>query len=255
MVASLVKTNSPLSQRPILWNEDIIAAQSLSEYFRTGCKGREVEPGHHIIALEDELLIRQLARKLQEVEGAEVDVYKLTQSLESLVAWGRLNVVSMISMGALPYEKWLKSRKNEPLDLEEAVAIAEDIIKSEPDSPKRNIALDVLGRRAKVSEYNWDKKYITSLRTIFEKFLTLPDAPKSLDPTERKRLELKALSQERDPDKLTDGIIAFCRRSGWSRRDVEARIRQLKTSTTTPKAKRLKGKDFLALERDRRCSG
>jgi RecA-family ATPase len=78
--------------------------------------------------------------------------------------------------------------------------------------------------------------------------LALPDAPESLDPTERKRLELKALSQERDPDKFTDGIIAFCRRYGWSRRDVEARLRQFKTSTTTPKAKWLKGKDFLALE-------
>jgi hypothetical protein len=61
-------------------------------------------------------------------------------------------------------------------------------------------------------------------------------------------LELKALSQERDPDKFRDGVVSFCRRTGWSRRDVEERVRQLKTSTTIPKAKRLKGKDFLALE-------
>jgi len=242
MIASLAV------KRPILWTQDILATHSLNEYFRTGCKGSEVEPGPHIIALEDELLIRQLARKLQEVEGASVDIYQLTQSLDSLVAWVGINAAPMILMGALPYEKWLKSRKNQPLDLEEAVAIAEDIIKTEPDSPDRNIALDVLRRRAGVSEYNWDKKYLDSIRARFESALALPDVRESLDPTERKRLELKALSQERDPDKLTDGIIAFCRRSGWSRRDVEARIRQLKTSTTTPKAKRLKGKDFLALE-------
>jgi len=154
----------------------------------------------------------------------------------------------MISVGALPYETWLKSRKNKPLELEEAVAIAEHIIKCDPDSPERNIALDLLGRRAGVSEYNWDKKYLASLRARFESALALPNAPESLDPTERKRLELKALSQERDPDKFTDGIIAFCRRYGWSRRDVEARLRQFKTSTTTPKAKLLNGKDFLALE-------
>jgi len=248
MIASLAKTNSPFSQRPILWNEDIIAAESLNEYFRIGLPGREAEPGHHILALEDELLIRQLARKLQEVEGTKVDIYQLTQSLGSLVAWVGINAVPMITMGALPYETWLKSRKNQPLELEDAVAIAEDIIKCDPDSPERNIALDLLGRRAGVSEYNWDKKYLASLRARFESALALPDVPESLDPTERKRLELKALSQERDPDKFTDGIVTFCRRYGWSRRDVEARIRQLKTSTTTPKAKRLKGKDFLALE-------
>jgi DNA-binding MarR family transcriptional regulator len=248
MIASLAKTNSPLSQRPILWNEDIIAAESLSEYFRIGLEVRQAEPGHHILALEDELLIRQLARKLQEVEGTKVDIYQLTQSLGSLVAWVGINAVPMITMGALPYETWLKSRKNQPLELESAVAIAEDIIKCDPDSPERNIALDLLGRRAGVSEYNWDKKYLASLRARFESALALPDVPESLDPTERKRLELKALSQERDPDKFTDGIVTFCRRYGWSRRDVEARIRQLKTSTTTPKAKRLKGKDFLALE-------
>jgi hypothetical protein len=145
MTASLAQKNSPFSQRPILWNEGIIAADSLNEYFRIGCQGSEIEPGHHIIALEDELLIRQLARKLQEVEGTSVDIYQLTQSLDSLVVGGRINAVSMISVGALPYETWLKSRKNKPLELEEAVAIAEDIIKCEPDSPERNIALDCLG--------------------------------------------------------------------------------------------------------------
>lgn len=68
------------------------------------------------------------------------------------------------------------------------------------------------------------------------------------DPTERKRLELKAIAQERDPYKFTDKLIEFCRRTGWTRRDAEQQIRLLKTSTVTPKAKRLKGKDFLALE-------
>jgi hypothetical protein len=50
MTASLAQKNSPFSQRPILWNEDIIAADSLNEYFQIGCQGSEIEPGHHIIA-------------------------------------------------------------------------------------------------------------------------------------------------------------------------------------------------------------
>ena len=198
MVAFLAKTNSPLSQRPILWNEDIIAADSLNEYFRIGCQGSEIEPGHHIIALEDELLIRQLAQELQEVEGAKVDVYQLTQSLGSLVAWVGINAVPMITMGALPYETWLKSRKNKPLELEEAVAIAEHIIKCDPDSPERNIALDLLGRRAGVSEYNWDKKYLASIRKKLEQTFAL-SSPKTNDTKERLKLDVLALLKESDP--------------------------------------------------------
>jgi hypothetical protein len=198
MIASLAQKNSSLSQRPILWNEDIIAAESLSEYFRIGLPGREAEPGHHILALEDELLIRQLARKLQEVEGTKVDIYQLTQSLGSLVAWVGINAVPMITMGALPYETWLKSRKNQPLELEDAVAIAEDIIKCDPDSPERNIALDVLGRRAGVSEYNWDKKYLASIRKKLEQTFAL-SSPKSDDTKERLKLDVLALLKEPDP--------------------------------------------------------
>src|SRR4028119_1305429 len=202
------------TQKMSLWVSDLIAAQCLSPYFHIAFDKSDLKAGNHTIALQSELDIRRLARQLISI-GAEVQVYQLEMALEAFLFPIGISAAPMILMGAIPYEQWLKSRKNEPLDLEDAVDIAEDIIKSEPDSPKRNIALDVLGRRAKVSEYNWDKKYLASIRAIFEKSLTLPDAPESLDPTERKRLELKALSQERDLDKLTDGIIAFCRRYGW----------------------------------------
>ena len=199
---------------------------------------------------EDELTIRKVARSLQKVEGANVTIYQLDNSLESFLSWAGSNAPTALIMGALPYEQWLKSksRENAPLELEEAVAIAQDIIKTEPDSLERTIALELLGQRTNVSEYSWNRKYLSGIRENFEKSLALPDVPESLDPTERKRLELKALSQERDPDKFRDGVVSFCRRTGWSRRDVEERVRQLKTSTTIPKAKRLKGKDFLALE-------
>jgi len=198
MTVSLAQKNSPFSQRPILWNENIIAADSLNEYFQIGCQGSEIEPGHHIIALENELLIRQLARKLQEVEGTSVDIYQLTQSLDSLVAWGRIKAVSMISMGALPYETWLKSLKDKPLELEDAVAIAEHIIKCDPDSPQRNIDLDVLGRRAGVSEYNWDKKHLASIRKKLEQTFALSSS-KTNDTKERLKLDVLALLKESDP--------------------------------------------------------
>jgi hypothetical protein len=103
-----------------------------------------------------------------------------------------------------------------------------------------------------VNEYNWEQKYLKPLREKLERSLALPIGANQpsvpTDRTERRRLELLALSQERDPDKFIDDRIAFCRRYGWSRQEVEQRLRHLKTSTTTPKAKRLKGKDFLSLE-------
>jgi hypothetical protein len=234
-----------LHTRAILWTSEPIAAQCLSQVFQIAIASDDLKPGNHIIALEDELQIRQLYRKIQSIEGTQIQIYQLESPIENFLAGIGEDAAPMIGLGAIPYEQWLKSLRDTSLELEDAVAIARDILKSEPDSPERNIALDILRRRADVSEYNWDKKYLDSIRVHLESALALPT---EIDPTERKRLELKALSQERDPDKLTDRIIAFCRRYGWSRKDVEQRIRQFKTSTTTPKAKRLKGKDFLTLE-------
>jgi predicted transcriptional regulator len=138
------------------------------------------------------------------------------------------------------------------LPLREAIEKATQILKaqinSQFDSLEASILLEELRQEAGVNEYNWERKYLKPLREKLERSFGLPDAPESLDPTERKRLELKAIAQERDIYKFTDKVIGFCRRTGWTRRDVEQQIRQLKNCTVTPKAKRLKGKDFLALE-------
>jgi len=140
--------------------------------------------------------------------------------------------------------------------IREVIAKAEQILKarfnSQLDSIEANILLEELRREAGVNEYNWEQKYLKPLREKLERSLALPVGANQpsvpTDRTERRRLELLALSQERDPDKFIDDRSAFCRRYGWSRQEVEQRLRQLKTSTTTPKAKRLKGKDFLSLE-------
>jgi hypothetical protein len=141
------------------------------------------------------------------------------------------------------------SSQNLPLReaIEKATKILETQIDSQIDSIEANILLEELRREAGVNEYNWEHKYLKPLREKLERSLGLPSAT-PIAPSERKRLELKAIAQERDPYKFTDKLIEFCRRTGWSRRDVEQQIRLFKTSTVTPKAKRLKGKDFLALE-------
>jgi hypothetical protein len=149
----------------------------------------------------------------------------------------------------------LKASNQKP-SIREIVAKAEEILKarfnSQLDSIEANILLEELRREAGLNDYNWEQKYLKPLREKLERSLALPIGANQpsvpTDRTERRRLELLALSQERDPDKFIDDRIAFCRRYGWSRQEVEQRLRQLKTSTTTPKAKRLKGKDFLSLE-------
>ncbi len=185
------------TQKASLWVSDLIAAQCLSPYFHIAFDKSDLKAGNHTIALQSELDIRRLAHRLISI-GAEVQVYQLEMALEAFLFPIGISAAPMILMGALPYEKWLKSLKNEPLDLEEAVAIAKDIIKSEPDSPERNIALDVLGRRAGVSEYNWDKKYLASIRQKLEQTFALSSS-KTNDTKERLKLDVLALLKESDP--------------------------------------------------------
>jgi hypothetical protein len=177
----------------------------------------DLRPGEHIIALKKELEIRQLAQKLISVKG-EIKIYQLESGIENLLAGAGISAAPMILMGALPYKEWLKSRKGEPLDLEDAVAIAEHTIKSEPDSPARNIALEVLGKRAGVSEYNWHKNYLNFIRARLEETLALPEGKVGkLIPIPPEELEarLEALIQEGlSGAKLTNRLNHLAAESG-----------------------------------------
>lgn len=252
------QTSDRASSLPHLWVSNIIAAQSLAPCFE-GIFSPEVPAtnprGHHILCLDPdtpERLWRAIAHKLISA-GCEVSVCEVgfvnNQPLEWYLADTPIQDVALhIITQDIPYSYWLESLNDKPLPIERAVELAEDILKLEPDEERCNVALEVLRRRVGMSEYNWDKKHIDHIRARLEKSLTAPNAPESLDPTERKRLELKEIAQERDTYKYIDKVIEFCRRTGWNRRDVEQQIRLLKNSTIAPKAKRLKGKDFLALE-------
>lgn len=186
---------SPL---PTLWTSDPIAAQCLSSCFRIAIAPEEIAPGHHIIALQSEVEIRQLVAKLSQAGASDVQVYQLDKPIEHFLFGEGRDAAPMILMGALPYEQWLESVEDAPLGLKEAVALAEHIIKCEPDSPERNIALDMLGRRAGVSEYNWDKKYLASIREKLEQTFAFSSS-KTNDTKERLRLDVLALLKESDP--------------------------------------------------------
>ncbi len=227
---------------PILWTENILSAHELALCFSTGVHGRETEKGLHIIAMQSETRVRLLAGKIQRA-GGRVDVFPCEAPLDISIASMGQSVYPMILFGAIEYSEWLEKISSESLELKDAIVLAEDLIKHEPESAERSVSLDQLRRRCGVSEYAWDKKYLQPIQ------LKVTQGANAIgDATEQKRLELKTLSQERDAFKFNDRIIEFCRRTGWSRRDAEQQIRLMKTSITTPKAKRLKGKDFLALE-------
>lgn len=250
-------TQSNTSTLPKLWISDIIAGRQLAPFFN-GLYSPVTPPsgtltGHHILSLDPdtpETIWKTIGYNLINA-GCSVSVYQVghftNEPLEWYLAETPLDdLVIQLMEADIPWEEWVDGLSDEPLTLKQALKLAKLAILKIKDEEKLNIELDSLRRRAKVSEYSWDKKYLDPIRAKLEKALLLSSS--STDPTEARRLQLVALSQERDTDKLIDGIIAFCRRYGWSRRDVEQRLRQLKTTTTTPKASRLKGKNFLALE-------
>jgi hypothetical protein len=230
---------SPL---PYLWvPEDLQESiPQLRKHFRIATPGIKPTPGYHIVALKSERSIRQVLRSLQLTPDSDIRIFPadllLFESLDGLM------------MKAQPAERWLEITRNGSIKFPDAQAIARDALHSlysgEISRNQWNMEKEELRQRCGVSPFDWNQ-YIRDLEAEIHAAV---DGKQTIDPSERKRLELKALAQERDPYKFTDKLIEFCRRTGWSRRDTEQQIRLLKTSTVAPKAKRLKGKDFLALE-------
>jgi hypothetical protein len=156
-----------------LWTKEILACQPLTPYFHIATKGSGKRSGEHIIALSEEREIRQLGRKLS-AAGKTVSVFICREPLEASIELMGHHVAMMILQEKYFYDEWLDFIKETPLSLEEAVAIAEDILKEEPHSVERTAALDILGRRAKVSEYKWSKEYLAVIKAKLEQTLSLP---------------------------------------------------------------------------------
>lgn len=224
---------------PQLWVDSLDYLGDVPKHFNTKLPDSEPGQGDHIIALGEERDIRRLVRKIQRLSSVNIKILPPEQLLFDVVS---------IAIKGVPLDTWYQLRKDSPIELEEGLKIAADILQafsdSEVNSTQKNLELEALRRRCDVNSFDWNK-YIADLEKDIHAAV---DGKGKTDPAERKRLELKAIAQERDPYKFTDKLIEFCRRTGWTRRDVEQQIRLLKTSTIVPKAKRLKGKDFLALE-------
>lgn len=144
----------------------------LSQHFHVITSEADPTPGHHIIALKDERSIRRVLRKLQAAPEADATIFPaellLFEPLDGLM------------MKAQPAERWLEIVNGSPLELSDAVALAEDLLKMEPDELHLNLELEQLRQRVtlaqgrEMSSWEWSKKYIEPLKAKLEKDFQLP---------------------------------------------------------------------------------
>jgi hypothetical protein len=244
---------------PYLWVSDVIAAQPLLPLFHgvfsLDTAPEQIPQGRHIICLDPsnnadaEAQTKAIAYKLM-AAGCEIGVHELhVHPLAWLCRdWREASELTLtINEFHRPYREWAAAIEY-GLKIDEALALAKLAIQEltqKTQLTQRNIELESLRVRCNnMFEKRWEK----FIRDLEAEIHAAANAKGTGTSGDRKRLELKAIDQERDSCTRRDRVIEFCRRTGWSKTDVEQEIQRLKTSTITPKAKRLKGKDFLALE-------
>lgn len=226
------RTNST----PTLWVDSIDGLEDLAQDFQLKQPSDTPTAGEHIIALTSERDVRRVARLIQP-KGNILGIIPPMKLLADSIA-------IILNATKQPFDLWDKTISQTPLEFEDAYAIARDARQSlqsgEISSSQWNIEKEKLRKRCNVSPFDWNQ-YIKDL----EAEIHATALEKS---TARQQLELQALAQEKNSIKFTNKLIDFCRRSGWTRTDALQEIRRFKVGTKTPKAKRLKGKDFLAKE-------
>jgi AAA domain len=188
------------SDRPILWvsKDDLTDAEAvLSTHFQVLTPENPVQSSlYQIIALQSERDIRRLIPQIQAQDPeAEVKVYQLETSIACFLTFQGQPFAGLM-MGSIDPEQWLKSRADEPLELQEALAIAGDILATKKSQTPANIELDVLRRRCNVSSFDWNR-YIKDLEAEIHAAVD----GKVIDPDERLRLDLQVLLKETDPIK------------------------------------------------------
>jgi hypothetical protein len=228
---------------PTLWISDLISAQYLYQHFKIAANKEDLTAGHHILAFDDELTIRQIARLLQAVEGANVQVFHPKEPLAQTLSVMGKDGTAMIAMGSLSYPDWLESLKKTPLELEKALDIATDILQTEPEELKYNLALEELRQRIslgmgrEMSTWEWDKKYIEPLRAKLEKDFQLSPLGRGRGrggkpPTSDISLcdqVLEILNREQDGSKRAEAFIELQKANNCSLAAIERLADQIES--------------------------
>jgi hypothetical protein len=189
----MVFTQPPTSTLPKLWISDIIAGRQLAPFFN-GLYSPLTPPtgtptGHHILSLDPdtpEIIWKTIGYKLLNA-GCSVGVvahlgHFASQPLEWCLADTSLDDVMLQMLEVeVSWEEWVEGLSEIPLTLKEALELAELALVKLKDIEQLNIELDSLRRRAKVSEYKWDKEYLARLRAKLEKTLSLPSAQSAIN--------------------------------------------------------------------------
>lgn len=188
-----------------LWARDTFALCNLLEkgglYYKIGAEEvlEALNPSdEHVIIQEisasecwvkesDEYWVRETAYalRLKGVPFSQIQVLAIggtlleyTKDAEKLQEIGLMLLPVESLIAPQPFQSWEENLTCE-LSPREAAKIAQLIIAAlEPcNTVQANISLDLLRRRAGVSEYTWDKKYIAEIRASLERTLLQP--PKS----------------------------------------------------------------------------
>lgn len=227
---------------PLLWVDTVDGLDDLAQKFQLKQPTDSPAPGKHIIALQSERDIRRVARLIDKEDIVGI----LPPSILFLPSTDFIKI--FVTATNQRFERWQKTISQMPLEFEDAIDIIRDALQSfqfgEITRDQLNMEKEELRRRCGMESsgerFDWNQR-IKDLEAEIHAAVV----EKS---TDRQELELQALAQEKNFTKFTNKLIDFCRRSGWTRADALQRIRQFKLGTKTPKAKRLKGKDFLAKE-------
>jgi hypothetical protein len=185
----MVLTQPPTATIPQLWISNIIAGQQLAPFFN-----RLYSPvmppigtpsGHHILSLDPdtpEKIWKTIGYKLLNA-GCSVSVFPLNgESLEwYLINTSLEHLMLQLFDYEVPWSEWVEGLNEIPLTLKEALELAELALVKLKDIEQLNIELDSLRRRAKVSEYKWDKEYLAQLRAKLEKTISLPSAQSAIN--------------------------------------------------------------------------
>ncbi|MGB7439869.1 MAG: AAA family ATPase [Coleofasciculaceae cyanobacterium] len=226
---------------PFLLTNEVWPAQ-IKGFFQEPSFFTKPAPGNYlIISTPDtsETWIRQQAYRLIGYGITNIKVLRLAEPLKSFV---EVDVTPFLKLalemdenslcGPISYFEWENYLFDEPLFLDQALKYAEWVIlKVEPqDRLRASISLDGLRRRAKVSEYNWDKKYLAQIREKLEK-----DFEASVnDPNQRLKLEVKAYAKETDPYRRKTLRKKICTHYSISKSDLEELLQYEQNTTLQP---------------------
>ncbi|MGB7440107.1 MAG: AAA family ATPase [Coleofasciculaceae cyanobacterium] len=250
-------TTATITHKPYFWSIEAWPSE-LKGFFLEPSPLGIPSPGHYIILqtpLTSESWVRKKIYDLLSHGITYIEVVKLNEPLQEFASdpegvhifLGLALGIDESLIGPESFGEWEDSLLDEPLSLREAIEYAELVIhKVEPqDQLRASISLDGLRRRAKVSEYSWDKKYLAQIRAKLEKVFSLSG---EADPDERLRLDILALIKETDPVKRTRKRAKLCSNYSISKGDIEFLCQTLDESIKTSEPKVHDLADFLSME-------